>query len=73
MGETDDELQAVLIDFGQAVDIRHPDSSNLLLRDIERVDSFFKRVGVAVMGIDESLRYIKGSRKLNKSDGALTG
>ena len=73
MGETDDELQAVLIDFGQAVDIRHPEAPSLLLRDIERVDSFFKRVGVAVIGIEESLKFIKSSQKLIKSDAGLAG
>ena len=57
--ENVDELQAVLIDFGQAVDVRHPEAPLLLERDIDRVQLFFTRVGGAdVMTMDESLRFV---------------
>jgi serine/threonine-protein kinase RIO1 len=48
------ELQAVLIDFGQAVEFRHPDAEHLLRRDLSRVNAFFVRQGVEVMPEDEA-------------------
>eukprot|EP00339_Tiarina_fusa_P027216 CAMPEP_0116999418 /NCGR_PEP_ID=MMETSP0472-20121206/2124_1 /TAXON_ID=693140 ORGANISM="Tiarina fusus, Strain LIS" /NCGR_SAMPLE_ID=MMETSP0472 /ASSEMBLY_ACC=CAM_ASM_000603 /LENGTH=320 /DNA_ID=CAMNT_0004698819 /DNA_START=97 /DNA_END=1059 /DNA_ORIENTATION=- len=48
------ELQAVFIDFGQAVDIRHPDATALLLRDLDRVRSFFVSKGVETLSVEES-------------------
>lgn len=53
------ELQIVLIDFGQAVDIRHPSSDDLLRRDVVNVLSFFRRQGVATIGVDEALAEIQ--------------
>jgi serine/threonine-protein kinase RIO1 len=53
-----DELQVVLIDFGQAVDTRHPSATILLERDLERVLSFFLRQGVDTMTKDEALALI---------------
>jgi RIO-like serine/threonine protein kinase len=49
------ELQAVLIDFGQAVDIGHPSAVDLLKRDLDHVLSFFSRKGVRTMSKDEAL------------------
>lgn len=43
------DLQIILIDFGQAVDVRHPDAHTLLLRDIERVHLFFQRKDVEIV------------------------
>ena len=52
------ELQAVLVDFGQAVDVRHPQAHDLLKRDLERVTSFFSRQGVEAMTAAEALRFV---------------
>jgi RIO kinase 1 len=52
------DLQAVLIDFGQAVDTRHPDAVILLQHDLDRVKSFFARQGVETMGSVEALAYV---------------
>lgn len=52
------ELQAVLIDFGQAVDIRHDDARNLLERDLDRVASFFNRQGVTTKSAVEALKFV---------------
>jgi RIO kinase 1 len=48
-----EEVQAVLIDFGQAVDVRHPESANLLHRDLDRIESFFQRQGVETLGLEK--------------------
>ena len=40
------EIQAVLIDFGQAVDVQHPEAEALLRRDLDRVHAYFTRQGV---------------------------
>jgi serine/threonine-protein kinase RIO1 len=52
------EIQAVLIDFGQSVDVRHPESESLLERDIDRVHSFFRRQGVATMSSPEAFDFV---------------
>jgi serine/threonine-protein kinase RIO1 len=52
------DLQAVLIDFGQAVDTRHPDAVILLQHDLDRVKSFFAKQGVETMGSVEALAYV---------------
>ena len=53
-----DELQAVLIDFGQAVDTRHPQATEFLERDLQQVNRFFKQQGVSVMDMKESIEFV---------------
>ena len=38
------ELLAILIDFGQAVDVQHPEVEALLRRELVHVHAFFTRV-----------------------------
>jgi RIO kinase 1 len=52
------ERQAVLIDFGQAVDCHHPDAEFYLRRDIERANAFFEKQGVKVVDIEEAITSI---------------
>jgi serine/threonine-protein kinase RIO1 len=52
--DTVNELQAVFIDFGQSVDVRHPDATALLMRDLERVRSFFVKQGVQTLSVEEA-------------------
>jgi serine/threonine-protein kinase RIO1 len=52
------DLQPVFIDFGQAVDTRHPEAIVLLERDLERVLSFFAQQGVDTPTTLESLSLI---------------
>jgi len=54
-----EEVQAVLIDFGQTVDVQHPDAEQLLERDLERVDRFFKRNGVDTLAVSEAMAFVK--------------
>lgn len=42
------ELIPVLIDFAQAVDIRHPEADSYLGRDVRQVSKFFDKVGVSI-------------------------
>lgn len=56
--DTADELQAVFIDFGQSVDLRHPDASALLLRDLERVSSFFTKQGVITLTVEDAYEMV---------------
>jgi serine/threonine-protein kinase RIO1 len=52
------DLQPVFIDFGQAVDTRHPEAIVLLERDLERILSFFAKQGVDTPTTLESLSLI---------------
>jgi len=59
--ETEDAeslLQIVLIDFGQAVEIGHPASFDLLRRDLSMVNAFFKRQGVRTLEEDEAEAFV---------------
>jgi RIO kinase 1 len=56
--DTTNDLQAVLIDFGQAVDLRHPEAMNLLRRDLDRVRAFFKKQGVKTLDLEEAVEFV---------------
>jgi RIO kinase 1 len=56
--DASNELHAVLIDFGQAVDIRHPEASSLLFRDLTRIRTFFVKQGVKTLNIDEATQFV---------------
>lgn len=58
MLSSSEQLQAVLIDFGQAVDTRHPSALFFLERDLEHILSFFARKGVDTMSKEEALALI---------------
>ena len=57
--QDDDELQVALIDFGQAVDHRHPEAEALLQRDITRVKQFFDRMGITTVGVENAMAYVQ--------------
>jgi len=54
-----DELRVALIDFGQAVDLRHPDGEDLLRRDLLRVKEFFDKMGITTIAVDAAMHYVK--------------
>ena len=53
----EDSLRIALIDFGQAVDLRHPDATTLLERDLSRVKHFFDRMGITTLSITAAMKY----------------
>lgn len=66
--DSDSDLQAVLIDFGQAVEVRHPDATDLLLRDLDRVRTFFVKQGVTTLAVEDSLLFV--TDQIGNGDGA---
>jgi RIO kinase 1 len=42
------DITPVLIDFAQAVDVRHPEAERFLARDVGQVLTFFAKQGVEV-------------------------
>ena len=54
----EDAVQAVLIDFCQAVDVRHPDAMNRLVRDLARIRSFFHKQGIKTLGPTMALEFV---------------
>ena len=55
---TSDELAIAFIDFGQAVDVKHPLSQELLRRDIEKITSFFKRCGSKTIKEETAYKFV---------------
>ena len=55
------ELQTVLIDFGQAIDSRHPQAEELLERDISRVKEFFEKQGITTMSVKDAMEFVTTS------------
>lgn len=55
----DDSLQIVLIDFGQAVDLRHPEADQLLQRDVSRVKHFYDRMGITTISVEAAMAYVQ--------------
>jgi serine/threonine-protein kinase RIO1 len=56
--DSSNELQAVLIDFGQAVDLRHPEANSLLHRDLSRMRTFFVNQGVKTLDVSEAMEFV---------------
>lgn len=51
-------LQAVLIDFGSAVDSRHHSATELLKKDLSRIRSFFMRQGIKTLGLQMAFEFV---------------
>lgn len=56
--EAKDDLQIVLIDFGQAVERNHPSALDLLERDLSLVNSFFDKQGIKTLPSDQCLDFV---------------
>ena len=54
----DSSLQAVLIDFGSAVDARHHSASRLLKKDLSRIRSFFLRQGIKTLCLQMAFEFV---------------
>jgi len=50
----------VIFDVSQAVPIEHPNSVQYLIRDLNNLNRFFRRLGVEVTPVDDLLRRITG-------------
>lgn len=55
----DDSLQIALIDFGQAVDLRHPEADQLLRRDLLRVKQFFEKMGITTISLEAAIHFVQ--------------
>jgi len=55
--------QPVLFDVSQAVPLEHPMADQLLRRDLENVNRYFKRVGVEVLSAEEAYKKVTGTGK----------
>lgn len=54
--------EIMLLDFGSAVDIRHPHSKQFLVRDVENINRFFTKRGIDVIDTDLLIEKITGSK-----------
>jgi RIO kinase 1 len=50
--------EVMLFDFGSAVDVRHPNSKQFLVRDIQNVNRFFAKRGIDVLDADRLVEKI---------------
>ncbi len=51
----------IIFDVSQAVPLEHPMANQLLRRDLENLNRYFKRLGVQVLSPEESYRRVTGS------------
>jgi len=52
--------QPVLFDVSQAVPLEHPMADQLIHRDLENLNHYFKRLGVEVLPLEEAYRKVTG-------------
>ncbi len=52
-----------IIDVGQAVLIDHPNSKDMLLRDIENLNRYFRNLGVDIMNTEDVMETVTGAKK----------
>jgi RIO kinase 1 len=57
------EGKVMLFDFGSAVDIRHPNSKQFLVRDVQNINRFFIKQGIDVIDTNQLVEKITGSTK----------
>ena len=57
------DLGIMLFDFGSAVDIRHPNSKQFLLRDVININRFFENRGIEVLNTAQVVEKIRGDTK----------
>jgi RIO kinase 1 len=53
----------VLFDFSQAVPLEHPLANELLRRDLENLNRYFKRLDTEVLSTEEVYRRVTGGGK----------
>lgn len=61
-------LQIVLIDFGQAVDVRHPSAKELLQRDLLRVKEFFDKMDIQTMDLKSAEEFVVSTDEEDAGD-----
>ncbi len=52
----------VVFDVSQAVSTKHPNSSQFLLRDLQNINRYFKKLGVRVMELEEAYTHVTGDK-----------
>lgn len=55
--------EIMLFDFGSAVDVRHPNSKQFLVRDVQNINRFFIKRGIDVIDTSRLVEKITGSAK----------
>jgi len=53
----------MLFDFGSAIDIRHPNSKQFLVRDVMNINRFFEKRGIDVLNTAQVVEKIRGDTK----------
>jgi RIO kinase 1 len=53
--------EPVVFDVSQAVPLEHPMADQLLHRDIENLNNYFKRLGIKVKPLDEAYEWVKSN------------
>jgi len=54
----------VIFDMSQTVPLEHPNAAQFLMRDIENINRYFKRIGVKVYAAEEVFRRMTGAAAL---------
>jgi serine/threonine-protein kinase RIO1 len=66
--EGDEDLQVVLIDFGQAVEITHPAAQYYLSRDLSTVTQFFANQAIDTLTVPIAEEFVVEARREETRD-----
>ena len=66
--ESKDALQIVLIDFGQAVEKRHPCAGDFLRRDLLMIKLFFDKQEIKTLSLDDAEKFVLKKIENNLGD-----
>ena len=66
--EGDEDLQVVLIDFGQAVEITHPAATDYLRRDLSTVTQFFANQAIDTLTVPIAEEFVVEARREETRD-----
>jgi len=52
--------EPIVFDVSQSVSLKHPNSEQFLIRDLENLNRYFKKIGVDVLTVEEAFRRVTG-------------
>jgi len=54
--------EPVIFDLSQSVPLEHPNANQFLLRDLENLHRYFRKLGIDVPSVEDMFRRVTGER-----------